>query len=221
MSIKTGVKKAQRLWWLARTRRFAYLAYVARNRIRGLDFGYVDLERMGFSPSQTNNHTNSGGPDLARMVRSLDIPAGTSALDLGSGKGGAVLTLIRLGYARVVGVEVAPELTAVARRNAERSNCTNVEFVCADAADFRDLDSFAHIYLYNPFPSSVMKEVLHNLALSLGRAPRTLTLVYCNPILDDLIVGSGLFTREREIDARIVNLVETRGAKCFIYVHRS
>jgi SAM-dependent methyltransferase len=219
--MKTSVKKARKLWWFVKAGRFDYLAYAARNRIRGLDFGYVDLKRMGFPPSRANNYTNTGGPDLARMVRSLDIPAGTSALDLGSGKGGAVLTLSRLGYARVVGVEVAPGLAAVARRNAERSNCTNVEFVCADAADFRDLDSFAHIYLYNPFPSSVMKEVLHNLALSLGRAPRTLTLIYCNPILDDLILGSGLFTREREIDARIVNLVETRGAKCFIYVHRS
>ena len=213
--------KVRKLFWLIRHRRYAYLAYAIRNRLHGLDFGHVSVERLGLAPARSNVHSNSGGPELARIVRTLDISPGTAAVDLGSGKGGAALTLSRLGYERVVGVEIVEDLVVIARRNARRAKQHNVEFVCCDAGAFKELDSFAHVYMYNPFHEPIMTEVLTNLAESLVRTPRDLTLVYCNPQHHDMIIGSGIFSTSHEGDVLAINLLETEGSKFVVYTHHA
>ena len=218
--MKNLPKRALKLLLLLADGRFAYVAYAAKNRFQRLDFGYVGLEQLGLPADRAHHHTNSGGPELARIVETLDIPPGTRALDLGSGKGGAVLTLSRLGYERVVGVEIASELVEIARTNARRARRTNVEFIVSDATEFTAFDEFAHIYMYNPFPGSVMTEVVANLAASVERSPRILKIVYCNPQFHDVIMNTGLFTLEREFAARAINLIETHGSPYFVYTHR-
>jgi SAM-dependent methyltransferase len=221
LAAKKSFRKARKLWWLATHGRAAYAAYAVGNRVRGLDFGYVGLDRLGLSADRSVFHTNSGGPELARIVRTLDIPPGTCAVDLGSGKGGAVLTLSRQGYQKVVGVEIAAELVDVAWRNARRARRRNVEFVCCDASKFKDLEPFSHIYMYNPFHEPVMREVLVNIAESLERAPRDLTLIYCNPQHHDLLIESGIFIVAHEGDAKAINLTETTGSRFVVYAHQA
>jgi SAM-dependent methyltransferase len=221
LTMKKPWQGARKLWWLLKNHHYAYAAYVLRNRICGLDFGYLGIERLGLSPHRSNLHSNSGGPELARLVRTLDIPPGTLAVDLGSGKGGAVLTLSRLGYEKVLGVEIAAELVEIAWRNATRSRRLNVEFICQDAGAFKELEPFSHIYMYNPFPEQVIAEVLSNVAESLMRAPRDLTLVYCNPEHHEMIVSSGIFTAAREGDARAINVIETTGQRFVVYTHNA
>jgi SAM-dependent methyltransferase len=218
--LNSVLKKSRKFWQLLVDRRFSYIAYAAGNRLRGLDFGVVWPEQHGISAERGNCHSNSGGPQLARVVKTIGVPPRTCALDLGSGKGGAVITLSRLGYEKVVGIEIVEELVEIARRNARRARRTKVEFVVGDAGAFTDLDAFTHFYMYNPFPDVVMAEILTNLAASLDRSPRALTLIYCNPLYHDTIVRSGIFTLERKIQAQAVNHVETTRPEFFVYAHR-
>ena len=69
-----------------------------------------------------------------------------------------------------------------------------------DAGQFRDLDRFTYIYMFNPFPSAVMKGVMENLAASLAWAQRRLTLIYYYPVCDDVIMNSGLFSRRTQMN---------------------
>src|SRR3712207_1277809 len=71
------------------------LLYSLRNRLRGIDLEHVSVGDLGLAPDRAHFHSSSGGPDCARIVRSLRIPRGSVALDLGSGKGGAAVTLAR------------------------------------------------------------------------------------------------------------------------------
>ncbi len=107
-------------------------------------------------------------------------------VDLGSGKGRAVLLAAALPFRRIVGVEFSPRLDAVARANLEHytgeRNCTDIELVCMDAAryDFPE-DSPLVLYLYNPFERPVMQQVADRLAASHARRPRRMLVLYFTP----------------------------------------
>jgi SAM-dependent methyltransferase len=174
------------------------LHYELWNRFKGVDFEHVPLDALGLPPSRAHFHSSSGGPTLARVFRDVGVARGSVVIDLGSGKGGAALTLCRLGFAEVIGVEWSPVLIATARRNAGRLGARGVRFVEADAGLFDGYDQATHIYMYNPFPCPVVAQVLERLTESLRRAPRQLAMVYRNPLCHDAIMATGVFIAEPE-----------------------
>ena len=61
------------------------------------------------------------------------LPPDGSLLDLGTGSGAIALAVAHhRPEARIVGADVSPEALRVARRNGERLEARNVEFVCSD-----------------------------------------------------------------------------------------
>ena len=177
----------------------AELFYEMRNRRLGLDLGFVSVQDLGLPPERAHWCSDSGGPEMRRVFDSLAIPRGSVGLDMGSGKGGAAITMARRYFASVTGVELSASLVNIAQRNAQLAGLENLRFVNSDASQFTDLDAITHIYLYNPFPCTVMKEVLANLRASFERCDRELVLIYRNPACDTEVSASGLFTREREL----------------------
>ena len=82
-------------------------------------------------------------------------------IDLGSGKGRALLLAAMYPFAHIVGVEVQPELDAIARQNIERfdesgQQCHSIESVCADAREYDFPLTDLVVYLFNPFPDYVL-----------------------------------------------------------------
>ena len=61
----------------------------------------------------------------------------------------------------------------------------------ADAGEFTDIDSYTFFYMYYPFPRVVTESVLRNIARSLERRKRKVTLIFTNSVDHDLIVASG------------------------------
>lgn len=169
-------------------------------RAQGIDVSSVGLRELGLHPSLAHNHAYSGGPDLERVLRDLPIGPEDAVLDLGCGKGGALLTLARFPFGRLAGLDLSPEMVHVAQQNLERAGHARVELFVADAAVFDDYDDFTYIYMYNPFPRAVMREAVDAMEASLARAPRTLTIIYKNPRFHDEIVRSGVFVEQRRYD---------------------
>lgn len=187
---------------LAKAARLAFggelpqLRYELWNKWKGVDLEFVSVEDLGLPRDRAHFHSSSGGPALARVFSTIDIPAGSVAIDLGSGKGGAVCTLSRIGFAEVIGVEMSATLVEIARRNAMRLRCRNVRFIQADASTFSDYDRATHVYMYNPFPCAVMTQAMAHLTASMRRAPRRVVIVYRNAECHDAIMASGLFEAE-------------------------
>jgi SAM-dependent methyltransferase len=107
-------------------------------------------------------------------------------LDLGSGKGRALLLAAMYPFSRIVGVEVQPDLDAIARLNIERFSadgqlCRCIESLCADAREYGLPPTNLVLYLFNPFPDYVLREVLANLVDSARRAPRSIFVLYNAP----------------------------------------
>ncbi len=87
-------------------------------------------------------------------------------VDLGCGKGRAVLLASRMAFRDVVGVELNPGLAATARSNLNRwqqvETTVSASILCADAptALVDLLDGATLLYLYNPFQAPVLRQVL-------------------------------------------------------------
>jgi SAM-dependent methyltransferase len=109
-------------------------------------------------------------------------------IDIGSGKGRALLLATGFRFARIVGVELLPELVAVARENISefegRGVQSTIEVICQDATRFPFPAEPSVVFLFNPLPQAVLRKLLGNLDLSLRRNPRPVYLVYANPIFE-------------------------------------
>ena len=147
------------------------------------------LDELGLSDDRANEYSNSGGPDLDDLLVLAQIPRDIAALDLGCGKGGALLTLAG-HFTRVAGLDLNPELLATASRNLRKSHVT-AQLIQADAAEFLDYDPYGAVYMYNPFPGCVMEAAAANIALSVRRTPRPFWLIYKNPLHHESLTGAG------------------------------
>jgi arsenite methyltransferase len=108
----------------------------------GYDAGEID----GFPASVTESFAGVGNP-----LALGDIRPGETVLDLGSGAGmDSILAARRVGHSgKVIGVDVTEEMTAKARRNAEITGATNVEFRLAEADALPVADETVDVVISN------------------------------------------------------------------------
>jgi len=110
-------------------------------------------------------------------------------IDIGSGKGRVLLLAADFPFRRIVGVELLPELHAVALDNLQRlsDKSSSIAAVCADATSFEfPLDPLV-IYLFHPLLEWGLRKVIGNLARSLREHPRDILVVYHNPIFGGMV----------------------------------
>ena len=120
-----------------------------------------------------------------------------SFVDVGAGKGRAILLAAEQPFRKVIGVELNPELARIARRNValsfERSKA-KIRVVQEDAAIFRWPRSPFLVYLYNPFDCSLIERLAENLAAA-GEAGRGLIdVLYVNPTCAHVLTARGFFS---------------------------
>lgn len=107
-------------------------------------------------------------------------------IDLGSGKGRALLLASRHPFSAIIGVELSPTLNGVATSNIEKYNeelqrCQRIRSICADAGSFKlPLENLV-LYLFNPFDDVVMREVADNIETSLLEKSRAIYVLYLKP----------------------------------------
>jgi SAM-dependent methyltransferase len=113
-------------------------------------------------------------------------------IDLGSGKGRALLMASNYPFRRIFGVELIPALHQIAQENlsryhSDRQECFSLEAICADATEFAFPPEPTVLFLFNPLPEFGLKRVIANLARSLEQSPRAAYVLYHHPVLSHLI----------------------------------
>jgi SAM-dependent methyltransferase len=116
---------------------------------------------------------------------------GFTFIDMGSGKGRALLMASEYPFARVIGVEIIPELHAVAEKNialfkSQTGDGPDIRSWCGDARNFEFPDGPSVVYFFNPFPEDVLRRVLQNLKASVQRQPRMFWVIYHNLVYADV-----------------------------------
>lgn len=115
-------------------------------------------------------------------------------IDIGSGKGRALLLATEYSFRRIIGVELLSELNSVAEKNvreiAGRTGSANIELICQDAAQFEFPPEPSVIFLFNPLRESALRRLIGNLEKSLDQNPRSLYVMYANPLWEAVLAGS-------------------------------
>ncbi len=153
--------------------------------------GKVDLADLSFDGASKS----AGVHYLPTPWRVLDwvheaLPANKSCftfVDLGAGKGRAVLSAAMQPYARVEGVEFAPQLAAMAEANVQslppaRRRNGRVRMFCEDAVGFPLPNDPAVVFLFNPFGPPVIDRVAAAIERSARDIPRPIWIAYLNPV---------------------------------------
>ncbi len=123
-----------------------------------------------------------------------------SFVDVGAGKGRALLLASELPFRKVIGVELSDELAAIAQRNAARWSRvarpkSKIRVVQQDATKFQWPRTPLLVYLYNPFACSLIAQMAESLAAAAASGSGLVDLLYVNPTCADILAGQGLFTR--------------------------
>lgn len=131
------------------------------------------------------------------MVGSLNIDFREfTFIDVGSGKGRALLLAGDYPFRRILGIELLPALHHIAQQNirkykSDSQRCFAIEALCGDAREFTFPPEPTVLYLFNPLPEAGLVEMLRNLEASLRQHPRQVYVLYHNPLLEPLLAKRG------------------------------
>lgn len=112
-------------------------------------------------------------------------------IDMGSGKGRALLLASAYPFKKIIGVEFVPKLHRVAVANiakfrSEHRRCKDIRSVCMDATAFKIPPDPVVYYFFNPFEARVMEAVLENIERSFDNCSRSVWLVFVHTWTDEL-----------------------------------
>jgi hypothetical protein len=116
-------------------------------------------------------------------------------VDIGSGKGRALLLASHYPFKKIIGVELLPELHNEAVDNIARyypasQRCSALESHCANARAFDLPPGPLVVYLFNPLPEPDLATFISRLEAALQPHPRPVYLIYHNPLLEPVLARS-------------------------------
>jgi SAM-dependent methyltransferase len=133
---------------------------------------------------------------LRRLVSTIPLePATTTFVDLGAGRGRAVILAAELGFGHVFGVELDTELAAEGADNVRRWRAgrrgrsaagQTVEIVQGDAADCPLPEGPLLIALFNSFGATTLRLFLEHLCDQRTGIPDPVFFAYINPVHEEV-----------------------------------
>jgi SAM-dependent methyltransferase len=148
----------------------------------------VDLVEIGFgAPGRVREHIPSPWGVLGRILRRGEISREDVFIDIGCGMGPVLVeAAARYDFRRVIGIDIVPEFTRVARetiaRGRGRLRCPDVEVTTADVMDYELPDEVTVVYMADPFRGHIFDVALGKLIASVDRHPRRLRIIYNFPV---------------------------------------
>jgi SAM-dependent methyltransferase len=126
---------------------------------------------------------------MNEALRAVDIDSQASTfVDLGCGKGRALVVAAEFGWRQLVGVEYDPDLAARAQENAESysrrrlsSPDLSIEIIEGDAASYEPPAGQFLLFMYNPFGEQTVAAVVDRVIQSWSSDRRPVVVVYAFP----------------------------------------
>ena len=168
---------AQELWHRWHTWYFERRLGVATSGfILEKDFDYVHADNKPYAPI--------GYEHLRWALNRIPFSAGeVEFVDIGAGKGRAVVTAATRAYRKVTGVEISPTLAGEAKRNLgvmRHRRAQAVEVVQTDATLY-SLSATANVfYLFNPFDGETLQRMVEAIRESFAAHPRRGFVIFFN-----------------------------------------
>jgi len=131
-------------------------------------------------------------PALAARVEAYTF------VDVGAGKGRALLLAAELPFRKVICLELHEGLAQIARQNVTLWSRVSharakIRVITQDAAEFRWPRTPLLVYLNNPFGCDLVEQLAANLAAAAASGPGLVDLLYVNPGCADTLSRQGSF----------------------------
>lgn len=166
----------------------------------GGNYSAADLSAVSLSALYATGYRGVPTSTLKPALATLPIQHEKfSFVDIGCGKGRALLIAAEFPFRRLCGVEIASELCQVARANLALKPEWEQRIAIAeqDATTYLYPEGPLVVYLYNPFYAALLRRVLANLERQLRRSPRPTYIlygdVYSTTDLDKVMAGESRF----------------------------
>ena len=130
--------------------------------------------------------------DFDKMLAPFDLSyKEMTFIDLGAGKGRAVLIAASLPFDNITGVELSEKLADIAKENIkkfpkENVRCKQIDIICLDVVEYDFPKGGLVIYLFNPFEEPVMEQVIENLRKAYEADKRPVLVIYKHPLYEHL-----------------------------------
>jgi hypothetical protein len=171
--------------------------------------GYLRPDEIGSAGihDEMNNGYSAVAPSVFREACRRwreTLPSSASRLeaytfvDVGAGKGRALLLAAELPFRKIIGVEVNDALAGIAERNVTLWNRlarprAKIHVVHEDAAVFRWPRTPLLVYFNNPFDCALVELLASRLAAAAASGPCLLDLLYVNPACAETLIRQGNF----------------------------
>lgn len=121
-------------------------------------------------------------------------------VDLGCGKGRALLCAAAFPFRQVLGVEWSADLCAIARRNIavyppRLQRCRDLHVHCGNVLDYQFPATDTVFYLFDPFGPGILRQVFDRIHASVRAAPRRVMVIFCGLGKDNAEVVDECFAR--------------------------
>jgi SAM-dependent methyltransferase len=163
----------------------------------GTDTGGIQriasLTVLGSNAPFAIDHIASDPADFHPAMTMVDISLESATfLDLGAGKGRAMLLAADYPFHRVIGVEFAQELYEKAQENIPRAgDDPRLAIIHGDATETVFPEGPLVIFMFNPFDAPIVRQVAENALASYRIDPRPMRILYSNPRCDDDVRRAG------------------------------
>ncbi len=163
--------------------------------------------RTGRAGDATNNGYSAVAPSVFREAcrrwrETLPFSAARvgpyTFVDVGAGKGRALLLAAELTFRRVIGVELNEDLARIAQRNVAlwsriAKPLARIRVLRQDASEFRWPRSPLLVYLNNPFEFQLVEQLAARLTFAAESGPGLVDILYVNPAYPETLIRTGKF----------------------------
>ena len=162
-------------------------------RMNGLDFSTViPVAELGFDEALVIKGSPSGNKYLTNLLSDLNIKQTDNILDIGCAKGVALRCMTKFPFKNIDGIEISDVLANIAVRNFQKLNEPRVNITNINATEFSHYADYDFLYLYNPFPVSVMVTVLSELQNQIT-SKKEVVIIYNNPVCHSQFENYGFY----------------------------
>jgi precorrin-6B methylase 2 len=165
--------------------------------------GDIELQELGIAADGRVKYRPVGWLMLRRILPPSAVTTDDVFLDVGAGKGRAVVLAAAYPFRRVIGVELSTQLVDIARDNVDRCKarlrCNDVVLVNADAVEYEIPDDVTVVFMNNPVRGANFAAVVRHVLDSYDRRARTMRIVYANPIEESALLSMGRIQMIRRI----------------------
>ncbi len=157
------------------------------------------LQKKGIDISHATIYMPANYYLLEKLMQAVcTFPHNRTFLDIGSGKGRAMAVAAHYGFETITGIDLSQKFCEEAKANLRvvQQQFPQVLFnvMVQDVIQFEIPAGMTTIFLFNPFDNIVMSLLVENILKSQAKNPRTIRIIYVNPLQVKVFLENGFVT---------------------------